>query len=401
MPGKTTEAGTRPRVLLSGPVPPPVGGIAAFCQALLESSLPERVEMRFVRTSPAGRALLRSGRLCAGNLISAAADCGRFAAAAARFRPQVAHIATAFGLSFVKHSVCVLAARLVGSRVLLHPHCSVAALYSDRPRWWRWFFRRIAGLSDGIVALSSEWAQIGLVVPGCPVYYLPNAMNLAPYQAIARQRLERGKTGPFRVLYLGYLGRAKGTFDLLAAARLVCSGGLDVAFELVGDELAQGDRRRLDAEFKRAGLTGCVRLCPAASGAEKEAFFARADAFVYPSYHEGMPMAVIEAMACALPVVATRVGGLPDLVADGVNGVLVEPACPEQLAHALRTLAIDQQLCDSMGRAGRRMAAEQYDIEQCVAQLVGIYQATLDRGQGRRTAQAKGGGGEATSAASR
>ena len=64
----------------------------------------------------------------------------------------------------------------------------------------------------------------------------------------------------------------------------------------------------------------------------------RADIFVYPSYHEGMPMAVIEAMACRLPVVATNVGGLPDLIQDHVTGILVKPGCPDQVIEALRAL---------------------------------------------------------------
>src|SRR5450759_5634987 len=74
-----------------------------------------------------------------------------------KHRPQVTHIATAFGLSFVKHGVCIMIARLYGSRVLLHPHCSISALYTDRSRGWQWFFRQVIRMTHGVITLSREW----------------------------------------------------------------------------------------------------------------------------------------------------------------------------------------------------------------------------------------------------
>lgn len=84
-------------------------------------------------------------------------------------------------------------------------------------------------------------------------------------------------------------------------------------------------------------------------------------------------MAVIEAMACGLPIVATNVGGLPDLVQDGVNGVLVEPGRPAQLVAALHRLAIDRELVQSMQLKSHQFASEQYDMEKHVAELLDIY----------------------------
>jgi glycosyltransferase involved in cell wall biosynthesis len=173
------------------------------------------------------------------------------------------------------------------------------------------------------------------------------------------------------------VGRAKGTFDLIDAAREALSQGMDVSFDLVGDELTPGEYQQVRDYIANPALNGCVRLHAAAYGSEKIRFFCKAHVFVYPSYHEGMPIAVIEAMACGLPIVATRVGGLPDLVMHGANGLLVDPARPDQLVSALRKLSNNNHCLHSMHEKSYQFAFERYDIEQHVAQLMNVYKEAL------------------------
>lgn len=373
MPEKPSEL----RVLLSGPHPPPIGGIGAFNQLLLASSLPTRVNLRFVRTSAQNRALARTGSFTASNFVAAVQDCARFAMAAIAHRPHVSHITTAFGLSFVKNSVCVAVARLLGSRVLLHPHCSYSILYTERSRIWKSYFRQVIRLTQGVVALSREWNSLSSVMPACQVYEFPNALDLVRYREAAVRHLAPERNGnALRVLYLGYLGRAKGSFDLIEAAadlRLKSDG---VAIDLVGDELTPGELQPIKERIQALGLSESVRVHPFAVGSVKASFFQQADIFVYPSHHEGMPMAVLEAMACALPIVATSVGGLPDIVHQGVNGFLVPPGQPAAMASALHDLCLHGNLRSSMGRNAYQIASEQFDIEDRVGQLVEIYRAT-------------------------
>jgi glycosyltransferase involved in cell wall biosynthesis len=370
------------RVLISGHLPPPIGGVATYYRSLLDSSLPERVDLCFVQTSSQKRDLSQSGRFTLSNLILAIRDCVRFARAAMVHRPHIAHIATALGLSFIKHSICVVIARLLGSKVLLHPHCSFSVLYDERPRRWRYLFRQVIRLTNGVVALSNEWTQVQSVVPTCRVHYLPNAIDLAPYRSIAQEHMAHHRNSPpLTILYLGYVGKAKGTFDLIDAAAAVLSEGIDAVFELVGDELTPGEWAQLSQRIDKAQLNGHVRLRASVVGMEKLACFRNSDVLVYPSYHEGMPIAVIEAMACGLPIVATRVGGLPDLVSDGVNGVLVEPGQPDQLAAALHKLYLDSELRYAMQQNSYRLASQQHDIERCVTRLIDIYEDTLSSRQ--------------------
>ena len=366
------------KVLLAGHLPPPIGGIAAYYQSLLGSSLDEKVNLQFVQTSTHKRDLSQSGRATVSNFVSAARDCFRFFGAILSQRPHICHIGTAFGLSFVKHSICVFIARVFGSRVLLHPHCSLSALYSDRSAWWRWYFRRVLLLTNGMIGLSREWKQVLQIIPGSRVYLLQNAINLAPFQSIAQDRFENPmRDGDVDILYLGYLGRAKGSLDLVDATQHIDCKGSKIFFDLVGDELSPGELDHIHQKIDAAKLSKVVKIHPPVSGAKKLFYFRDADIFVYPSYSEGLPIAVIEAMASGLPIVASNIGGLPDLVREGVNGILVEPGRADLLATALLKIAINPQLRHSMGEKSAQIAIEEYDIEQHVLQLVSIYAKSI------------------------
>jgi glycosyltransferase involved in cell wall biosynthesis len=366
------------RVLLAGHLPPPIGGVATYYKSLLGSSLPKRVDLIFVQTSTHNRELSQSGRATFSNLIAAFRDICRFSRAILYHRPKICHIGTTFGLSFLKHSVCVGIARACRCRVLLHPHCSLSVLYLDQPVWWRWFFRRVIQLSNGVIALSSEWKHVSQIVPGSRVYLLHNAIDLSSYQCIANERLHHPRNnGAFHILYLGYIGQAKGSFDLLDTARNFLAKGIKVTFDLVGNELKPGELALLKNQIDAAHISDIIRTHPPVGGAEKLSWYRYADIFIYPSYSEGMPMAVIEAMASGLPVVASNVGGLPDLVRDGVNGILVQPGCSDELTIALDEIFRQPQLLNSMGEKSAQIAREQYDIEQHVAKLIEIYAQTL------------------------
>ncbi len=134
----------------------------------------------------------------------------------------------------------------------------------------------------------------------------------------------------------------------------------DVVFDLVGQEQVKGDIEQLNKQITDAGFESFIHIQSHVVGAEKIKLFRSADIFVYPSYHEGMPMAVIEAMACGLPIVATQVGGLPDLVCPGSNGLLVPAGQPDQLANAIQQLVVDPQMRYSMQTESFRSGAGKF-----------------------------------------
>ena len=368
----------KPRILLAGHLPPPMSGIGTYYETLLDSSLPGRVSLKFIDTSLRRRTGSETGRWSFSNLAAAIGDCIRFARAVVRHRPQICDVATSYGLSFIKHSVCVVIAKLLGSKVLLHPHCSFYFLYERQGKVWQWFVRKIVELCMGVVVLSNEWQKLQEVVPSCPIYFLPNAIDLLSYADVGQEKIEsRSDQSCLHILYLGHLGKEKGSFDLVCAAQTVLGQDHGVVFDLVGQEQVVGNIEQLKTQVIDAGLEQFIHIKSAVTGAEKINLFRSADIFVYPSYHEGMPMAVIEAMACGLPIIATRVGGLPDLVCPGLNGLLVPAGQPDQLANAIHQLVANPQMRFSMQSGSFQLAQEKFDIEKLVLRLLDIYQTIL------------------------
>jgi glycosyltransferase involved in cell wall biosynthesis len=157
-------------------------------------------------------------------------------------------------------------------------------------------------------------------------------------------------------------------------------GGDPVALDLVGDFLSEQDEARLVPAAGAVSIPGkAVRLVPPVSGEEKLACFERADVFVFPSHYEGMPMAVLEAMAAGLPVVATSVGGIPELVADGVNGILIAPRAPRDLSAALEKLCKDARLRSEMGHKNI-LLSQDHHIDGYALKLEAIYNQIVGTG---------------------
>jgi glycosyltransferase involved in cell wall biosynthesis len=106
--------------------------------------------------------------------------------------------------------------------------------------------------------------------------------------------------------------------------------------------------------------------------------------YVLPSRGEGMPNALLEAMACGLPCIAARVSGSEDIIVDGVNGLLVEPEQPVELAHALRRLVEDSDLAQRLAQEARATVVRNYQLTRIVEQLLDLYRFLLSNGQNKK-----------------
>jgi glycosyltransferase involved in cell wall biosynthesis len=190
---------------------------------------------------------------------------------------------------------------------------------------------------------------------------LSHHFQLDRHDATAEHRRcarEYGRESPLEALFLGWVDREKGIFELLECAQLLSESGDVPAFKVIiaGDGSAMAETRR---KLNDPRLGSVVELLGWIDSDAKVERLRRAHLLVLPSYMEGMPNAIIEAMATGLPVVATDVGAVGDVVCDGVNGFLIPPRDIDRLAKALRQLLLDAPLRERMGRAGWHIAKGQ------------------------------------------
>lgn len=210
-----------------------------------------------------------------------------------------------------------------------------------------------------------EWGKLHVVHCG---------LDTADFSAAARDRVsEDGKqSGPLRILNVGRLTGVKGHPVLLEAVARLRRAGRDVRVTIVGDG---PERQELERLARELGVADAVEL-PGAVGQDRiRDFFAHADVFCVPSFAEGVPVVLMEAMAMELPVVATRVMGVPELVTEGEHGLLVPPARADLLAEALDALADDPAGRARMGAAGRRKVQAEFEQDASAARLAELFGA--------------------------
>lgn len=174
---------------------------------------------------------------------------------------------------------------------------------------------------------------------------------------------------PNLVLFLGRMQAAKGIFDLLQAVAALRPAVPDVRLVCAGD----GDRHAVARYAERLGIADAVKFTGWVGPSGKRALLESAAVFALPSYSEGLPMSLLEAMSAGVPVIASPVGGIPEVVVDGVSGFLVAPGDIATLHRLLRKLLIDRNLAARIGAAGAESARLRFAPERALPRLEEIY----------------------------
>jgi glycosyltransferase involved in cell wall biosynthesis len=176
-----------------------------------------------------------------------------------------------------------------------------------------------------------------------------------------------------RLLFVGTYGRRKGVFELVEAVASVRARGFDVSLEIVGQPESPADDARLRELVASRDLGDAITFAGIRRASELGGVYSAADLLCLPSYQELLPMVLLEAMSCGVPVIATRVGGIPDLVDEGRSGLLVDPGDVDELADAISSLAGDAERRRAMSDAARARARAFADPGAIVARWRRVY----------------------------
>lgn len=273
-----------------------------------------------------------------------------------------------------------LAAAWAGVPVVVHTFHGFG-FHSEQPFWVRTFFvaleRWMARLSTALIAVSHanrvEALSRGIGRTG-QFRLIRSGVDLSLYTTLARRRESPAGLGVLPheklIVTIGPFKPQKNLHDFLRAAEIVADRAPEARFLIVGDGAG---RSALETRIASTGLTGRVVL--AGWRRDIPAIMARADVFCMTSLWEGLPRALVEAMAAGLPCVVNAVDGCRDLVQDGVNGFLTPPKHPMATADRLLRILTDSEMAQRLGARARASIGDEFSIHTMVRQQEALYSA--------------------------
>lgn len=299
-----------------------------------------------------------------------------FVAARARVRFErlikendILHVHMSSDNSFYRKAVFIRRAYREKKKIVIHMHGSTFDLfYRERcNEKQKREVRDVFAMADAVIALSEDWKQFLARYICAPekIHVIYNAVKLPePYEKDYGNR---------KMLFLGILGQRKGTYDLIEVLPEIFRKYPDAHIYFGGD----GEREQAERLCREKGIDGNVTFLGWVRDVEKEKYLKECSIYVLPTYHEGMPMSVLEAMSHGMAVVSTYVGGIPHLITDGENGLLCKAGDRAALQKRLEELLACPELRKRLGEAAGNKIASEFDIAVSVKRLTDVWEAVI------------------------
>ncbi|MED5372637.1 MAG: glycosyltransferase family 4 protein [Myxococcota bacterium] len=352
------------RVAMIGPDLEAQGGIATLARTFIEAKAMEGVEIRYFPSVGEGSKLRKVAQMAKGQAAFLKGVLGDW-------KPDLVHIHVADGVSFYRKLVYFNQARAMGLPVILHNNFAFLEDLVAKSPVHESLVRRAYSEATQVHVVSHDMANnIREWTDGqanIRVLFNPVPADGIPYPG------PRGPKESPVILFMGRVGERKGIFDLIRAMPEISARVPKVRLKVGGD----GELVRLNQEIATNNLEPHVDVLGWISGEDRLAAYADADLYCLPSYAEGLPVSVLEAMAAGLPVVSTTADGIPDAVMDGETGLLFEAGDIGALAEKVVTLLQDPERRDAMGTAGRKRVLEVFDGEILAGTLRGYWEECL------------------------
>jgi glycosyltransferase involved in cell wall biosynthesis len=299
---------------------------------------------------------------------------------------DVLHLQVSERSSFIRKGLLLLLGRSLGLGIVLHHHgAQLISFYreaSSPMRRWVSFIARRANVN---IVLGERWRPFLIEEVGVPsgqVVVLYNAIrDLLKIDQMVRESgsLCLNPSIGFHFVTLADMSPRKGISELLRALKIVRDQRSNVRATIAGG----GQVSRYVREAEKLGIDD---ICLFPGWIDREAveeLLRSADTFVLPSFDEGLPIAILEALSARIPVIATPVGSIPEVLTDGVSCLMVQPGNVEQLADTLRKIATDAALVERLATNGRDLFESKFTIDRFMKTLFQLYSFCLQRDSGR------------------
>ena len=347
------------RILMFGPDLNATGGIASVVNNWIASGLKDYIDLRYISTIDYNG----DGQKC--RKIFNALRAYYIYLFINKSEYDLVHLHLASRMSFYRKLIIFIIAKLKRDKIIVHLHGAefekfYFSGYKLRKSLIKWIFNS----SSIVIVLSTQWEKfVQRICQSAEICILYNGANpdlFIPFKRVSKR---------INILFMGELGSRKGTYDLVQAFSEVHNKIPKSNLILGGD----GEIFEMKKIINQLGIQERVEVKGWLSGKEKIDAFREADIYVLPSYNEGLPVSVLEAMAAGLPIISTPVGGTPEAVLSGENGILLDPGDIYQLGNALVKLCNEHELRKSMGECSLELINSKFHIKKIVRDLFEIY----------------------------
>lgn len=340
-----------------------MGGISSVVNVYREAGLFQRFPVHYIATHCDGGNLAKL-RIALLALL-------RFWGLLLSGQAGLLHIHVSSRASFWRKAVFFFSAHLFRVPTILHLHSGGFHIFYDqhcgplRKKLVRYIFDH----ATRVIVLSNTWKEwLQTISSNRHILSIYNPVLLPAMPAAAPADAASAAAAP-HLLVLGRLGKLKGSYDLLEAVAKIAPRFPGLKLNLGGD----GELDQVAARANELGIARHVNLLGWVRGSDKDKHLQAAHIYLLPSYNEGMPMSVLEAMAAGLPIITTPVGGIPEAVSDGVEGFLVQPGDVNALAERLIQLLQDATMMQQMGAAARNKIASTFSAEAILPRIEALY----------------------------
>jgi glycosyltransferase involved in cell wall biosynthesis len=306
-------------------------------------------------------------------------DSWRFAQVLKRGSYDIVHLNPSIGSkALLRDGVLLLVAKSFRKAVVVFTHGWDPDCERALSKHFSGLFRFVFGRADAFIVLSKEFKnrlralgyEKAVFIHGAPID--DELLDYVQQPPPSRCAGDGGRT--FKILFLARVEKEKGIYEALDAYRLVKDRNPFVSLTIAGDgsHFTRAVQYASDQQLADVSFVGYVE------GNAKCEVFRRSDAYLFPSYSEGLPLSVLEAMACGLPVVTSAVGGLCDFFENGAMGFSTESRDPAVLANLMERLVRDPELCSKIRRLNHRYVRDNFTAQRIASRLEGIYRRVLN-----------------------
>lgn len=335
------------------------GGIAAVVSGYYGSKLEQDYDMIYVESYKDGGKLTK--------LFKGICGYFHFAKVLLVDRPELVHMHSSFGPSFYRSLPFIYMASWAKKPMINHIHGSeFDKLYTNASERKKRLVRKAWGKCTRFIVLSESWKErFSEVIP-------VEKMTVIENYSVVKEGIDRSQCRN-QVLFLGAINQMKGCYDMVDVIKRVAKVVPNVKMVVAGD----GEIEQVKAKVEAEGLTEHFAFPGWVRGEQKERLLEESDVFFLPSYTEGMPMSVLDAMGYGLPIVATNVGGIPRIVHEGENGFMREPGDTAGFADALIQILTDNALRSNFGEESLKIVKSRYSLEKHIESLEKVYRLLL------------------------